>query len=151
MTKFFSPSTGGFYDAALHAAMPGDVIEITAAEHRALLDRQSEGGTIAANGDGIPVATIPRVTIGDRRARLMSEVRSEASRRILAVAPIWRQINDVRDLAAADTAQHDAILARIAAIDAVRAASDVLEAAIVAMNSTQLAALDPADSTHWPN
>lgn len=55
-------------------------------------------------------------------------IRAEAGRRIEAIAPIWRQLNDLRE-------SSEAGAARFAAIDAVRAWSDALEARAVAAGS----------------
>jgi hypothetical protein len=59
MIMFYSKSTGGFYDAAIHQTMPDDVVEITAAEHMALLDAQGLGKRIIADAAGYPVAADP--------------------------------------------------------------------------------------------
>lgn len=44
---FYSKSTGGFYDPAIHTQMPKDAVEITVEEHAALLGAQSIGKVIA--------------------------------------------------------------------------------------------------------
>lgn len=52
---FYSPSTGGFYSAAVHGSnMPADVVEITAQEHADLLSGQSVGKVIVADEYGSP-------------------------------------------------------------------------------------------------
>lgn len=56
MTLFFSAATGGFYDSGIHKAMPDDAVEISAAQHAALLAAQSEGKAISADANGYPVA-----------------------------------------------------------------------------------------------
>ena len=57
---FYSAKTGGFYDAAIHGGnIPEGVVEITAEEHAALIEGQSEGKRIAANSDGYPILVDP--------------------------------------------------------------------------------------------
>lgn len=58
---FYSKSTGGFYDAAIHGeAIPADAVEITAEQHAALLAAQSTGQQITVDEDGFPIAIDPR-------------------------------------------------------------------------------------------
>ena len=57
---FASKTTRGFYDAAIHGDnMPADVVEITAEEHAALLDGQSNGKLIDFDEAGRPFLTDP--------------------------------------------------------------------------------------------
>ena len=56
---FTSKSARGFYDESIHTEMPSDVVELTAAEHAALLQGQSEGKVIAWGDDGYPVLVDP--------------------------------------------------------------------------------------------
>lgn len=56
---FYSKETGGFYDLAIHAAIPPDAVEITQDEHTALLAAQSAGKRITADAIGRPVAVDP--------------------------------------------------------------------------------------------
>lgn len=54
---YYSQSTGGFYDAAIHGEnIPADAVEITAEQHAALLAAQSSGQQITADENGFPVA-----------------------------------------------------------------------------------------------
>ena len=56
----YSKSTGGFYDAAIHGDnIPTDAVEITAEEHAALLEGQSQGKIIYADKNGKPVLKDP--------------------------------------------------------------------------------------------
>lgn len=48
MTKFFSPSTQGFYCKKVHKTIPGDSIEISDDDHKVLLIGQSKGCSISA-------------------------------------------------------------------------------------------------------
>jgi len=56
---FYAASTGGFYASDIHDAIPVDAVEITAEQHAALLQAQSEGKQIVAGNDGYPVAVVP--------------------------------------------------------------------------------------------
>lgn len=57
---FYSKTTGGFYSPEIHGeAIPSDAVEITAEEHAALLDAQSQGKIIQADKDGKPVVVDP--------------------------------------------------------------------------------------------
>lgn len=56
----FSKSTGGFYTASIHgAAIPPDAVEITPAQHAALLAAQAAGKRIVADASGYPIAQDP--------------------------------------------------------------------------------------------
>lgn len=56
----YSKLTGGFYDSAIHGDnIPPDAVEITAAEHTALLEAQSSGKLIQGDVNGAPVAVNP--------------------------------------------------------------------------------------------
>lgn len=57
----YSKSTNGFYLVDIHGDdIPDDVVEITDAEHKALLDAQSVGKVITADAQGRPI-TVDRV------------------------------------------------------------------------------------------
>ncbi len=57
---FYSKLTGGFYSREFNGEnMPADVVEITEAEHQALLAGQNAGLRIAADVDGNPVLAAP--------------------------------------------------------------------------------------------
>lgn len=57
---FYSKSTGGFYDTAIHGGnIPDDAVEITTAQHHALIEGQSQGKQITADKKGKPVLTDP--------------------------------------------------------------------------------------------
>lgn len=57
---FYSKSTGGFYSREIHGDnMPADVVEITAEEHSALLDGQSNGKVIDWDDYGYPFLAYP--------------------------------------------------------------------------------------------
>lgn len=57
---FYSKRTGGFYSIEIHGeSVPDDACEITVEEHAALLEAQSQGKRIEADGSGVPVAVDP--------------------------------------------------------------------------------------------
>lgn len=55
----FSASTHGFYSNGLHSSIPADAVEITDAEHRALIEGQSLGKRIVADASGRPILQDP--------------------------------------------------------------------------------------------
>ena len=57
---FYSKSTGSFYSREIHGDnIPSDAVEITADEHAALLEGQSQGRLIQADANGRPVLVDP--------------------------------------------------------------------------------------------
>ena len=57
---FYSKSTGGFYTPEIHGDnIPADAVEITEAEHAALLEGQSQGKLIVADESGRPILQDP--------------------------------------------------------------------------------------------
>lgn len=75
---FYSKSTSGFYDAAIHGdTIPVDAVEITAEHHAALLAGQSMGKRIISDANGSPVLADPLPP---------------------TAAELWEQIKTARDL-----------------------------------------------------
>lgn len=57
---YYAPSTGGFYDPAIHGeAMPDDATPITPDQHADLIAAQAQGARIVAGPEGQPVADWP--------------------------------------------------------------------------------------------
>ena len=57
---FYSKSTGGFYTHEIHGDnIPSDAVEITEAEHAALIEGQSLGKRIVADESGHPILQDP--------------------------------------------------------------------------------------------
>lgn len=137
----FSAATLGFYDDRLHATIPADAVHISAKRHRALLDGQARGEQIVADAKGRP--TLKAREALEPRAWFSRRLRREAARRIEAVSPVWRQLNDQR-------APSPEGAARFAAIDAIRAASDAIEASVATMDSAALRAIDIVHHPLWP-
>lgn len=60
MAILYSKDTGGFYSRNIHGDnIPTEVVEITEAEHQALLEGQSRGKIISADSSGRPVLVDP--------------------------------------------------------------------------------------------
>ena len=93
MTIFYSPASGGFYTDEIHGAdgIPADAVEITDAEHAALLDAQSAGKIIKAGAEGKPVASDPPAPTDDQ---LAASARLKRDR--LLAACDWTQLADVQ-------------------------------------------------------
>lgn len=57
---FYSAQTGGFYTREIHGDnIPEDAVEISAEEHVALIEGQSQGKRIVADENGCPVLADP--------------------------------------------------------------------------------------------
>lgn len=56
MSTYYSKSTGGFYDAAIHHAMPSDAVSISDEVRSALFAAQAAGMVITADSHGNPTA-----------------------------------------------------------------------------------------------
>lgn len=149
MSLFYSPSTGGFYDDAIHVAglIPGDVTAVTAARHRELLEAQDSEAPVAIvpNGDnsGTPVMSRSRtLTDAERRTELKAAAKIELQARINAVADPLQQIEDVRF---GGTDADD----RFALIDELRQRAGNIEADIEAASGSTLSAYDVKYSSRW--
>jgi len=149
MTLHYSARHNAFFDSCVHMTLPDDARAISDEEHQRLLAAQTRGEIIAPGADGLPTSRAPVEPADQRRARLVAATKREAARRIEAIAPLWRQLNDSRALAIATGDVPAAIERRFAAIDAVRAASNRLEAALQTMTPRQLARVDITADSHW--
>ena len=77
---FYSKSTGGFYDSAIHGDnIPKDVVEITKEQHAALLEGKSQGKVIVAGKGGKPELAEPA---GPTVAEVWAQIKDERDRRI---------------------------------------------------------------------
>lgn len=140
----YSRSTNGFYLPGLSTNVPDDAVEITAERHRQLMEAQADGRRILADARGRPIADRrTRPAAGQLRARLRTAIQREASRRIRAVSPEWRQMNDLREPSAAGAM-------RFARIDAIRAASNAIEELAAGVPAGDLAAFPVATHPLWP-
>lgn len=85
---FYAESTGGFYVAAIHGDnIPKDAIEITSELHAALLDGQSQGKTIGADGGGAPILIDPPEPTRDQ---VLAQYESELDAHLDRVAQQYR-------------------------------------------------------------
>lgn len=77
-TVFYSQTTGGFYVRDVHGDnIPADAVEITEAEHAALIEGQSSGKRIAADENGRPILQDPPPPTTEQiMSRLGARVRS---------------------------------------------------------------------------
>lgn len=152
MALYYSASAHGFFDDRINTDLPADAQPLTAARHRELMLAQAAGAAIEAGDNGKPRLRRPSTSIAARRTALVRQVKREASRRITAIAPIWQQLNDIRF--AATYPPLDRIgspeSARFDAIDAVRTASDAIEAEISAADEAAIGAFDVANHPAWP-
>lgn len=75
MTIYFSASTKGFYDSAIHGGnIPADAVEISVEDHLALLNGQSAGKRIVSDTDGRPVLVdAPKATASDVWERIKAK------------------------------------------------------------------------------
>lgn len=76
---FYSAQTGGFYAREIHGDnIPDDAVEITEAEHAALIEGQSQGKRIVADGNGFPMLVDPpKLTAAD----IWGKIKAERDRR----------------------------------------------------------------------
>jgi len=81
--------------------------------------------------------------------QLHPAVKLEAKRRILAVAPDWKQRNAAVDLQSDDTDIRAAAQAVIDAVNAIRTKSNEIEAALSSMTDKQILNFDARDDAHW--
>ena len=75
---FFSKSTTGFYSRAIHGStIPADALEITDAQHAALMAGQLLGRRISADAAGAPILVEPPApTLADIRTAALAEART---------------------------------------------------------------------------
>lgn len=123
---------------------PEGAVEISHARHGELLAAQSKGRRIIADARGRPVIDRrTRPNADTVRAQLRAAIRREASARIRAVSPEWRQLNDIRE-------PSDAGAMRFARIDAIRAASNAIEELAETVPAADLSKFPIATHTLWP-
>ena len=84
---FFSASTGGFYTREIHGDnIPDDAVEITAEEHQALLEGQSQGKRIVADENGYPVLhDPPPLTLNGAKQVKLAEINAACDAEIEAI------------------------------------------------------------------
>lgn len=84
---FYSKSTKGFYSSEIHGdAIPSDAVEITAEEHYAILEGQSQGKRIVADENGYPVLQAPPpLTLDEAKAAKLTEINAACDAEIEAI------------------------------------------------------------------
>lgn len=101
MTKYFSKTTGSFYDDALRneyesaGSWPANAVKIADELHAELMTAQAAGRTIEADAGGLPVAVAPPPAT---TAQLAAGARTQRSK--LLSASDWTQARDVPDAVA---------------------------------------------------
>ena len=77
---FYSKSTNGFYDAAIHGNnIPSDAVEITCEQHCALMEGQAQGKVITCNEQGHPCLSDPPPPTPES---LLDACKAEAKKRL---------------------------------------------------------------------
>lgn len=98
MTIFFSPSASGFFDAALHRAIPEDAIAVSEQRHAELLAAQADGMVIVM-ADGAPEPVDPPPPCAEAQVAIIRAKRDrllEATDKLVTVPdfPISQQQRD---------------------------------------------------------
>ncbi|WP_446655218.1 hypothetical protein [Blastomonas sp.] len=140
---FYSAANCGFFSQSVHGALPDDAVPVTAKRHSALIAGQAEGYAIVPDARGRPqLRTLAPATLESTRAACVRAIKREAALRIENCMPVWRQINALRD-------NRDPGFHRI---DAIRAASDLIEEQVQQLGSVEQLSRFPV-STHplWPS
>lgn len=71
MSKFFSPTTRGFYSEDIHGkSMPADVVELPEEQWQALLDAESAGAVIRVGPGGHPLIGQPSTEVVAQARRI---------------------------------------------------------------------------------
>lgn len=76
-------------------------------------------------------------------------IKEEAQRRILNVAPAWRQRNATIDLQSEDEVVRAAAQSVIDSVNAIRAKSNEIEASLTSKSDADILAFDATDDAHW--
>ncbi|MFZ2972305.1 MAG: hypothetical protein WA049_06670 [Ferribacterium limneticum] len=105
---FYSKSTGGFYDRAIHGDnIPADAAEISTEMHTELIEGQSKGKRIVADASGFPVLQDPPPPT---EAELVAQYESALDAHLDAVAQSYRYADRTRlSLRAGYPNQHQAL------------------------------------------
>ena len=81
--------------------------------------------------------------------QLHPAIKYEAQRRILEVAPDWKQRNAAVDVQSDDADVRAAGQAVIDAVAAIRSKSNEIEAGLTAKSDAEILAFNAADDSHW--
>lgn len=140
MGMYFDPARLAILDPAIHP-IPDGAVSLSNRKLSRLVEDMAAGAELAAAPDGKPVLRWPDKS--QIRASIIASIRSEAQRRILRIAPIWRQLNDLRTVSPEGTI-------RFALIDSIRAASEIIEADARDTATSALSDFPVATHPMWP-
>ena len=82
-------------------------------------------------------------------AQLHPAIKFEAQRRILLVAPDWKQRNAAVDVQSDNADVRAAAQAVIDAVNAIRVKSNEIEASLTSMSDADILAFAATDDSHW--
>lgn len=122
---------------------PEGAVAISAKRHAELVEAMSQGKAVTPGPGGKPRIAKRAVDEAALRAQLLTAIKREAARRINAIAPIWRQMNDARLPSEEGTI-------RFARIDAIRAASNQIEDILAGLPADQLDRFAVRSNSLWP-
>lgn len=94
-------------------------------------------------------AVVIYIDADDAQAKLTPNVKAEASKRILAIMPSWKQRNVIADLSSTNADTKAAAVTAWAAVTAIRTKSNEIEASISSMSDEQILNFDASDDAHW--
>jgi len=94
-------------------------------------------------------STVIYIDAADAQEKLTPNVKAEASKRILALMPEWRQRNVIADLSSDNADTKAAAVTAWAAVTAIRTKSNEAEASIASMSDEQIINFDASDDAHW--
>lgn len=141
----WSPSARGFFIRGISSAIPEDSMPVSSRRHGALMEANAAGAAIeACPKTGKPLVRLSVRDSADLRAALIGQIKREARRRIEAISPAWRQLNDMR-------APGDAATRRFAAIDAIREASQHIEDMLACADHAALETFPVSLHPLWPS
>ena len=89
------------------------------------------------------------IDAADAQEKLTPNVKAEASKRILALMPEWRQRNVIADLSSDNADTKAAAVTAWAAVTALRTKSDEIEASIGSMSDEEILNFNASDDAHW--
>jgi len=99
---------------------------------------------IAQNG-----STVVYVDVDDAKDKLAPSIKTEASKRILALMSEWRQRNVIADLSSSNADTKSAAETEWAKVVAIRTKSNEVEASVASMSDEQILNFDASDDAHW--
>lgn len=137
---------GAFFDLAVGYAadaLPDDCVPVSAKRHAALMAGQASGHRVVADNRGRPqLQALFPITLAECQVAKANEIRREAARRIKVEIPIWQQLNALRE-------NSDPGFWKI---DAIRAASNLIETEMMELPSTDAVGAYPVRANPlWPS